>query len=61
VRQTGGRLFPACLIGCTIVIASSRAGLPSFLLVVQKKAEMILFYVNGSELIAFQVKRFGRM
>ena len=45
--QAGGRLFPACLIGNTIDIAASRAGLPSFLLVVQKKAEMILFYVNG--------------
>jgi hypothetical protein len=43
-----GRLFPACFIGITIDIAASRAGLPSFLLVVQKKAEMILFYVNGS-------------
>jgi hypothetical protein len=31
VRQTGGRLFPACFIGNTIVIAASRAGLPSFL------------------------------
>jgi hypothetical protein len=31
VKQTGGQLFPACLIRCTIVIASSRAGLPSFL------------------------------
>jgi hypothetical protein len=43
-----GRLFPACLIGITIVIAASRAGLLSFLLVVQKKAEMILFSLNGS-------------
>jgi len=29
--QAGGRLFPACLIGSTIVIVASRAGLPSFL------------------------------
>jgi hypothetical protein len=49
VRQTGGRLFPACSFGITFDIAASRAGLPSFLLVVQKKAEMILFSVNGSD------------
>jgi len=30
VRQTGGRLFPACSIGNTINIAASRAGLLSF-------------------------------
>jgi hypothetical protein len=37
-----GRLFPACLTDNTIVIEAPRAGLLSFLLVVQKKAKGLL-------------------